>query len=226
MQKQLILFLLILFTLFGCVTEEKNSANLDQLNLKIDFYCYTFASEPTLDCTLNENQVKEILSEVNLIWAQANIQWELASFNTKEISAQDFSLAQNETATQIKSKLFKISPENTNQAKIWNVAIIQNFPSPVNSAGLYLPGGHTIYFAQTKKSNTSFIEVKPYVLAHELGHSLSLGHVDAEESVDNLMGPGAINAEIPNLTQEQIQIIRKQALEGPADPDQMPSYSE
>ena len=218
-------FLILLILFFGCVTQQNTTSNSTQIKLQVDFFCYSFEADPLLDCTINESQIKDTLSEVNLIWEQANIEWVFGSFNLEQISSNDFALKGNETPIQIKESLLEISPVTTNGDSTWKVVIIRNFPSPVNSAGLYLPASHTIYFAETKKNNSAFIEVKPYVLAHELGHSLSLAHTE-KDLVDNLMGPGAVSATLPTLTVEQIEKVKTQALKGPADPNEMPVYND
>ena len=199
-------------------TDDNASATL---TLPIDFYCYSFDAQEELNCTKTESDLQSALVEINRIWAQAGIQWTLNSFNTKRVSASDFSLTGSETTKQVSSKLISVAPPNYLGQKVWNVGIIRNFPSPVRAGGVTYGGVHVVYFAETKITPTSTIDTQYFVLAHELGHSLSLAHTDPNTDPDNLMGPGAVTAYLPTLKQEQIERARKQALNGPADPEDM-----
>lgn len=190
------------------------------IKLPINFYCYSFEAEPELNCTKTESQIKTALVEVNRIWAQAGIEWVFNSFTNKTLSSNNFSLTGSETVSQATAKLVNAAPKISSTEKVWNVVFIRNMPPPINGAGVTLSGAHTVYYAETKISNNETINTQYYVIAHELGHSLTLDH-NCEK--DNLMGPGAITASLPFLNASQIAAVKTQALKGPANKEDMPT---
>jgi hypothetical protein len=195
------------------------------IKLRINFYCYSFDAESDLNCTKNESDIKATLIDVNKIWAQAGIEWVFNSFSYKRVSAGQFDLTGSETAQDVLSKLgsINIAEVSTNNSSIWNVAIIRNFPPAAPAAGVYFPSVHTLYLSEIKKMKTGSTDTKNFVLAHELGHSLTLAHVDQTTMPNNLMVPGAITVAIPSLTTDQINQAKVQALKGhPANNDEMP----
>lgn len=198
-------------------SEEKINDELDIINLKIDFYCYKFQANPELNCNISQSEISNYLLEVNKIWEQANIKWELNSFQNKTIASQELNtLSGNETIQQMQQALFRIAPVNPQSDKIWNVILINSFPSPASGAGgLYFPGKGAIYFNHNRE---------PKLLAHELGHGLSLWDLSEDEVNQfptNLMGRGLRNTQNPSLNEDQINYSREQALKGPATREEM-----
>lgn len=213
----------IVIVLFGCAKQDSAPVPNDSIKLQINFYCYSFDAEPTLDCTKTENDMRVVLVEINKVWKQADIEWIFGSFNKKSINSQQFDLTGKETTQQIKSLLGNIAPSNAPGQHVWNIVFVRNMPPPVQgAAGLYWAPVQTVYFGETKITKKGTIETQPFVLAHELGHSLTLAHSNLPT---NLMGPGAISADLPILTDDQIERARSQALKGPANRDDMPSTS-
>lgn len=200
------------------ITNPPEDPSLDFINLNINFYCYEFESHPDLDCDMNQIQISDYLITVNDIWSQAGIQWKLNSFQERYISSQEFTLTGNESKFQMQQKLINIAPESNRENKIWNVILINSFPKPlINAGGFYFPPKGVAYFVENKEAK---------ILAHELGHSLSLWDFNDQENSlfpTNLMGKGLKNTDYLKITlnPDQINFVKNQALIGPATGDEM-----
>ena len=93
----------------------------------------------------------------------------------------------------------------------WNVVIIRDFG--VGAAGYYQSSIDAAFFAQGKYPQKP---THPTILAHELGHSLSLPHYDGDGVEVNMMhaGGGGVVEESIELTVEQVDAARAQAVTG------------
>jgi Ca2+-binding EF-hand superfamily protein len=152
--------------------------------------------------------IEALMDEVNGVWKQAGIQWNLLSVNHRTIDKKTFpALTGSEDRQEMKQRFFAVSANDLVDKRTWKIAIIREFALP--AGGIYFPRTHTVYFCErTPRGKTM-----PVVLAHELGHSLSLPHSD---NAYNLMGVGKPEAE-KTLTKDQISKARAQAAGGPAN---------
>jgi len=190
-----------------------NATMADTLQLPVDVYRYSFAAAPELDSTYEQENIEMLISEVNDIWAAADIQWTLQSIQDRKISENDFPpLTGNESRTEIRKRFISASPNNHEQS-VWIMALIHEFPVP--AGGLYLPVTKTVYFAERTRGGPT----RPIILAHELGHSLGLKH---NRDSSNLMHSAAGGRDMPTdnataLSTQQITRARAQATEGPIE---------
>ena len=182
------------------------------LYLPVQVYCYSFDAAPELNCTMTRQEIEGLADEVNGIWKQAGIEWNILSVNHRSVDKQTFpALTGSEDRHEMKQRFFAASSGNLNDKHIWNIAIIREFTLP--AGGIYFPGSHTVYFAERTPRGKTL----PVVLAHELGHSFGLAH---SENAYNLMGVGKPDVK-KTLTEDQISAVRTQAAEGPADLNDM-----
>ena len=100
-----------------------------------------------------------------------------------------------------------VSTKSMTNEGLWTVVFIDKFPHP--AGGVWSPQTEMIFFAQFKNGE----RVIANILAHELGHSLSLSHVNAVQFPDNLMKTADGNPQTAtHLTTEQIEQARQTAL--------------
>lgn len=79
------------------------------------------------------------------------------------------------------------------------------------AGGVYLPGVPAVMVAEFDPTGARDLVVSgPRILAHELGHSISLEHVPCT-TVGNLMAPGCTTGERTRLTEDQITFTLRQA---------------
>jgi hypothetical protein len=187
---------------------QRNQDSGETISIPVKVHLYSFAAAPELNATLKKGDVKKLFDEVNAVWKQAGIQWKVGEVTRREVSAGVFP-APDDRLNRLKFRRQIVEASPARDAKLpWAVAIMASFPIP--GGGVYLPETRTVFYAQRNK----FGEAHAEILAHELGHTLGLQHV---QDTDNLMqasnaGGGAEQAK--QLTAEQIATARAQALSG------------
>lgn len=180
--------------------------------LPVNIYCYEFEAAPELSCTISERDIERLIEEVNLYWEQAGITWSVAEIINLSIDENIFPpLSGDEDRQTLKNRFFAATSINSSKSDVWNIGIIKKFSLP--AGGIYFPKTHTVMYAETTpRGNTT-----PFVLAHELGHSLSLAHTDGANNLMSVGNPEGRN----HLTEEQIAVVRTQAKSGPATREDM-----
>ncbi len=211
------LSLIVMLSLFGCAREETENSSknvLSQITIPVRVYNYHFVYATDLSSTFTKNEIQLYFDKVNQIWKQAGIQYNIRSFETININDLIFS---NTNYENYSNREFRIILEELSEANIstnsmtnegvWTLVLINKFAHP--AGGVWSKRTETVFFAQTQNG----VPVVKNILAHELGHSLSLTHVDADQNPDNLMKTGDGNPETAEkLTDEQITIARQKAL--------------
>lgn len=173
---------------------------LPVINLRVHVHLMQSVLNPRLQTTLNEKQVRAIFDEVNVIWSQAGIRFELGAIDTLQ-------------AREIAPKRWYIKDRNWVKAAIPTdhfslTAIDVCFVKEMGPNGFFY--GEPVVVCE----NPEFHRVKggsdnpvARVTAHELGHVLFLQH---RQEVTNLMASGK-NGVL--LNQREIVDARKRALE-------------
>ena len=157
-----------------------------------------------LDSSLSDEQITARFDEVNRIWKQANIRFEIESIVRPQAQqAASFQAAIDSGAKKAQSLLSQIYPSDQVLDEGWTVVLLEDFgamPPGVFScvSGLVFAAR---YFGKQK------IEAPTNVLAHELGHALNLPHLCGQG--ENLMC--ATGKQPEKLNQAQIDDARSQA---------------
>lgn len=184
----------------------------EMISIPFTVFLTTFPSDSAANSTFDKNDIFKLFAEVNEIWKGGGIQCDVNLIENLKISLQSnqtFSSLQDRGA--LRKVLLEISPKGLPE-RMWKVVIVNSFP--VLGAGVYLPETKTIFYSETSRGGKN----RAVNLAHEIGHSLGLVHVN---KMENLMHPrhgSRDNEGVPTLiSDDQIATSRKQALSGPMD---------
>ena len=189
-------------------------AGWDWLTLPIRFHLLK-SPVPNLNTSLTPQDIPELIVHTNELWSQACIRFVIEEIYETDAESEGEEAFLAVPANPPKGALAPVlkqlvAPEELLQTG-WNVVVIRDFNFP--AAGKYDESIDTVFFAQGKMKPTH-----PTILAHELGHSLGLGHYTGHEVEINIMHAGGSGdvEETDLLTLDQIAIAREQAQTGDA----------
>ncbi len=156
--------------------------------------------QPRLQTTLTPGDIKRILGKVNLVWAQAGIEFSLESLVQEEASVKSL-----ETLPGQEGKdrwLLKLLPQASRGGRVFNVYYVKEM-----SPNGYWSGGVVLVkdTAKLREVPGGIDEPLPRVTSHELGHALGLAH---RQDTTNLMASGTTGT---RLNEAEIQKARETA---------------
>lgn len=163
------------------------------------------------DATLDDGEVIALFERVNRIWAQAEIVWEVESVLREPIVNED-------AIEEVLSGPFLISfnqlvsllPKAALTDGEWDVFLARNLVEAGAAPGVFL---WTVPAVLSSETGPTAVEDAGRILAHELGHTLTLVHVPCTAE-GNLMAPGCESFTPTSLTPAQIEQARRQAETG------------
>ncbi len=202
----------VAFAIAAPPASSARQSGAQQLVLPVRVHMLTSGAIPELNSTLSEDEVRHVFVEVNAVWQQAGIRWEVESVLREAAKNEGAFPAARETGQsgrgRFRSILLQVCPENQWLEGAWNVCVIREFPVP--AGGVFFPERRQVLWSELNPRE----EMHPAILAHELGHSLCLPH--DPESPNNLMrgGPARGQARGVELTPTQIAVARRQAATG------------
>lgn len=182
------------------------------ITAKVRVYVLSFAGSPSYNTTFDQAKVAAFVSKMNQIYAQAGIKVELESVIPMTVPAAQVTFTANETGQSTSQKLAAISFPARPAGNLLQAAFFRNFPVPAK--GLYVPPQKTAFIAEYAPNGSLNDGL---VLAHEMGHELSLAHVNKQGEAcpgENLMCVGGSGIS-DKLTAAQIADMRQQVLIGP-----------
>jgi hypothetical protein len=198
--------------------------SLKSLVLNVRVYRCIFQSLPYYSSKLSADDIQTLFGQVNHLWQAGGISWRLRSlisFNVDDNLLAGFH--QDSRRIDYRKALVTMSPRIPEIVgdRLWKVCIMKNFP--IRSNGVYLPDTRTVFCAEVSRRG----ELNAAVLAHELGHSLGLVHMDRK---GNLMNPNELKKihrklvvakdsnDMKNtgvISNDQVDNARTQAMIGP-----------
>lgn len=204
--------LVALLTASCGVDGEVPDADGERLKLPVRFHILQ-SVEPELNAQMTDEYVNDLATGTNEIWSIADIAFEVDDIRRVTAANTDVFLAAARNGTKGPEALAAMSsviPDQGLVAPGWNVVVVQ---SMVNlPPGVYLTSDLTVLVA----FETPYGSLHAGTLAHELGHSLGLAHVDGSDSYNVMAsGPGtARENERTELSDGQIEAARAQAQAG------------
>ena len=168
------------------------------INLKVRVHLMQSATNPAMNTTLTETDIKRIFIKVNNVWSVAGIQFEIESIGPTK--AMD--LGKEQTLLPEFDKVSAMIPKNRLAADAINVCYVKS----VTPNGFY--NGKLIVVKDTaalKEVAGGIDEPLPRVTSHELGHALGLAH---RQDSTNLMQSGTTGF---SLNDAEIATARERA---------------
>ena len=204
-------------TLFASAWAGGAKGSLDSETMTLPVRVFLAKSEVSnkINCTMSEEDLAEVFTVVNENWAPANIHWSLESVQELRVEpnvAHEYqeSLKTNPRRANMKV-LIDSFPNDQRLSKGFNVFIVESMGKGAGGVFRPKPYGDVIYAHQSPRGFAV-----PAILAHELGHALSLPHTVFEKNNNLMMGsaPGRKPTRVKPLTASQIHLARIQAKQG------------
>ncbi|MCZ6916305.1 MAG: hypothetical protein O7I93_05980 [Gemmatimonadetes bacterium] len=182
------------------------------IQLEVRFHLLQSSVLDALDVTLTDAEVGELVQSLNEIWAQAGVVWQIEQIVREPALNPDvFREVLNDRTGSRTSLVAAVLPDENLRPDIWNVFLVRDFGGVVG--GVYLPSRVVVSAELDPEGNRDLSGGTARILAHELGHSLGLGHVPCT-AAGNLMAAGCPRGTRTLLEPGQIQIARQQAKKG------------
>jgi len=160
-----------------------------------------------------EARVEQLIRDANEIWRQANIRWNVESVVSEQAGdPTDYErLVRGQVSDPTHVLLALVSDRDVLEDG-WNVYVVQELGV---AQGIYItsPDRQVLFVQETPPPGEDAGVAGPRILAHELGHSLSLAHVVCG-AAGNLMAPGCPSGARLQVTASQIARVRAQARTG------------
>jgi len=169
-----------------------------------------------LSTTLTGPEVSTVFEGVNEIWAEAGVRWVIESIVREPAANQDlfgqFGQVVRGEIPFTSSVLASLLPREQLLVGKWDVFMIRDLGGSIG--GIYIGGVPAVISAELDPLGVRDLAGSmPRIVAHELGHSIGLAHVDCV-AAGNLMAPGCFQGVRTRLTANQTEIARSQARTG------------
>lgn len=198
--KCLLPILLVAASVAYLCAEEIADRRAPVITLPVRVHLVQSATQPAMQTTLVEADIRRIFGKVNAVWAQAGIQFEVESIGpTLALDAKPEAAGQSEFV-RVKAMI----PKERLSATALDVCYVKE----VRPNGFYY--GEPIVVKDTASLRAvpgGLDEPLPRVTSHEIGHALGLGH---RQETTNLMASGTTGF---SLNEAEIATARAKAEE-------------
>ena len=200
-----------------------------EITLKMHVH-FLQSDESLLNAPADKTDLERFVRGTNEIWKPAAIQFKLNRISTYQVASKQaeqryvalFELDEAAFRREGGQQFVRLLPDLKKGKKVFHIVFLHTMPH--GFGGRYLPDHGVVILPQIKYAKynrtarqqgvTGIRRLEPKVMAHELGHALSLVH---ERLARNLMtsGPNSRGLERGSeLSDEQIQAARKVAIHG------------
>ena len=198
----------------GCAARSQTAENDRLVRLPIRIHLLASRSSRALPTTRTEQDASKLVAFANTIWEQAGVQWTVESIVREEspVGLQFDSLVTGKIP-RTASNLIDFVPRGRLLRRGWNVFLIGDFGQI--AGGMFRPEIGGVVLAERGFGFELPIDGRGgATLAHELGHSLSLGHEPCDSTRNILANACWSPTGRSSLTPSQIARARQQALSG------------
>lgn|GEM_PF-1982166 len=209
------LFILMGAVVIACDSQSPvQEVEREALVLDVRVHLLESAESDGVTTTLSETEVADVFEAVNEVWDQAAIVWRIESIVRAEASDPGpFQRFLDGVDAPSIEAIAGIIPRNELLDDYWDVFLIRDLGGL--AGGIYFPSIPAVLQPELDPLGARGLDGGlARILAHELGHALSLPHVPCTAD-GNLMAPGCFSGDRSRLGEEQIEAARRQAGEGP-----------
>lgn len=168
------------------------------------------SDEARLNATSSDDEIRAMLVRVNEIWSQADIRFELESIVREPLVEADLLPTLSGGGTITTGQFGGALPTDGLLQDGWDLFIVHDLAAAAGVPGVFFS---SIPAASGSEIDPAGINDPGRILAHELGHSLTLPHIACPPE-GNIMSPGCAGADRGRLTSDQIAAARAQAETG------------
>ncbi len=194
-------------------TAPSTDTELEEIALPLRVHLLRSSQVESLNAPLTVEQAQTLVADLNEVWAQGDIRWSVEVLVEEDAIVTPNVLRAFNGEAAVDSQVLLEAIGGDPQAAGWDVYLVRDLGN-AGFSGVYF-SGTGIAFAKLADQN-DVIDLANFgtrVLAHELGHSLSLPHVACPPE-GNLMAPGCPGEVRTRLTDAQVNAARSQALRG------------
>jgi len=197
----------------GGLSAPEDSDPVSEIELDVRVHLLESDQFAQLSTTLTGPEVGTLFDGVNEIWTEAGIRWVVESIVREPAANQDlFGQVVRGEIPFTGSVLASLLPRERLLTGKWDVFMIRDLGGSIG--GIYIGGIPAVLGAELDPLGArDLASAMPRIVAHELGHSIGLAHVDCV-AAGNLMAPGCFQGVRTRLTASQTEIARNQARTG------------